>query len=106
MNYPGICKELGIDPAQHCGPVMMQTGLFATREGNCCYNHPKGSPLHNLPVLKGKTFALEDYQERLEAKGLVVKKKELAAMKRKGDKPPGTPRKVGNALVYPVPHFG
>ena len=106
VDWPGVCKEMGWDAAKLCGPVIMHTGLFAVREGNCCFFHPKGSSLHDPPMVNGKRFAMADFQERLQTKGLTVRKKELVAMSKKGGKPQGTPRQIGKALVYPTPHFG
>ena len=76
-----------------------------TPEGNCCFHHPAGCALHNPPKVHGKPFVLSEHKSQLEELGLTVYKKELADMRKAGGKPPGTPRKIGNAMVYPVPHF-
>ena len=95
---------MGWEPAKLCGPTIMAVGNFA--EGNCCYHHAKNSPLHDPPLVNGKPFALVDHKERFERLGLTSIKKELADMRREKGKPKGTPRKIGKALIYPVPHFG
>ena len=101
--FPDICEEMGWDKAKLCGPVIMNAGGFP--EGNCCFGHPAGSPLHTPPMVKGKAFALADHKERLQSLGLTVQRKELAAMREAGGKPTGVPKKIGNALIYPVQHF-
>ena len=95
---------MGWDPTKLCGPVIMAAGAFP--EGNCCLGHAKGSPLHTPPHVNGKPFKLEDYKARFERLGLTGPKKELADMRKANGKPKGTPRKIGNTLVYPAPHFG
>ena len=104
VDFPAICKTMGWDPAKLCGPVVMAAGKFP--EGNCCYGHAKGSPLHTVPKVNGKPFALEDFKARFEREGLTGAKKELSDMRRAGGTPEGTARKIGKALIYPVPHFG
>ena len=79
--------------------------MGATPEGNCCFDHPAGSALHLTPKVDGKPFVLSEHKARLEQLGLTVHKKELADMRKAGGKPPGTPRKIGKTMVYPVPHF-
>ena len=103
VKFPAVCKHFGWDPARVCGPCVMAAGGPA--EGNCCYFHPQGSPLHNQPKVAGKPFVLKDHQSQLQTLGLTVPKPELAALRDAGKKPPGTPRKIGGAMVYPVPHF-
>ena len=75
VDFPAICKTMGWDPAKLCGPVVMAAGKFP--EGNCCYGHAKGSPLHTVPKVNGKPFALEDFKARFESEGLTGAKKEL-----------------------------
>ena len=102
IHWPGICKELGLEPNKVCGPTLMEAGGFP--EGSCCFNHPKGSPLH-AAVVNGKPFKVREHWARLKRLGLITHKKELAALRLAGGKPPGTPTKIGQTLVYPVPHF-
>ena len=79
--------------------------MGASPEGNCCFYHPQGCALHTKPMVNGKPFELTEHKAQLEELGLTVFKAELAEMRKAGGKPPGTPRKIGKALVYPVPHF-
>ena len=99
-----ICKHFGWDPAKICGPV-----LFAASEhpeANCCFGHVSGCALHKTrPLVNGKPFVLSEHTTKLEELGLIVRRPELAAMRNRGTKPPGVPRKIGSALVYPLPHF-
>ena len=104
VKFPEVCKHLGIDASKVCGPVMMAAGWDP--EACCPFGHPRGSPLHKPPVVKGQPFKLKDHKDELEKLGLTTQKQELAAMVAAGDKPSGTPRKIGKTLVYPKPHFG
>lgn len=104
IDFPGICKEMGWEPAKLCGPVICAMGGFP--EGNCPFGHPKNSPLHQSPKVQGKPFKMADFSERFSQIGLVQRKQELAIMRNKGGTPAGAPRKIGKALVYPMPHFG
>ena len=104
VRWTAVCKHLGIDPLKVCGPVAMAAGKWP--EANCCYHHPEGSALHKRPIVKGRPFALADYREELVRLGLTVHQPELLAMCKAGKKPAGAPRKIGNGLVYPKPHFG
>ena len=92
-----------MDAAKLCGPVIVARGGFP--EGNCCYGHPLGSPLHKPPIVAGKPFAINDHHKKLMELGMVGTKSELVAMAEAKGTPSGTPRKIGHALVYPVPHF-
>ena len=104
VDFPAVCKHFGWDPTKVCGPVVMSAG--DNPEGNCPYDHPAGCALHHMPKVKGKPFKLADYKAKLQELGLTVVKPELQAMRKAGKKPSGSPRKVGNALIYPTPHFG
>ena len=103
VNFPGVCKHFGWNPTKLCGPTVMAMG--ASPEGNCCFFHPPGCALHNKPKVNGKPFVLSDHKAKLEELGLAGYKAELAELRKTGGKPPGTPRKIGKAMVYPVPHF-
>jgi hypothetical protein len=74
------------------------------REGNCPWGHAAGCAKHGLPILKGKAFALTDYAKELTDLGLTKRRKELEKDVERGH-PPGTPKKVGDTLVYPARHF-
>ena len=104
MDAPGVCKHFNLDPTKVCVPVMMAAG--EAKEGNCCYNHTAGCALHAPVMIAGKPFVLDHHRKELNSLGLTGYKKELADMVKAGKKPSGTPRKIGNTLVYPVPHFG
>ena len=101
--WPGICKHFGWDAAKLCGPTTMARNGFP--EGLCCFGHPKGSPLHNTPKVAGKPFAIGPHYKELQKLNLVGFRPELKAMKEGTGKPEGAPRKIGHAMVYPVPHF-
>jgi hypothetical protein len=103
VDFPGICQHFGWDKTKLCGPTIMAVGGWP--EGNCCYDHPAGCALHNVPKVGGKPFKLTDHKAELQKLGLTVHRKELKEMCKAGGKPNGTPRKVGNTLVYPAPHF-
>ena len=75
-------------------------------EANCCYFHPSGCALHKQPEVNGKPFSLLEHKAQLELLGLTVFKRELQQMARANQKPQGEPRKIGKALIYPLPHFG
>jgi hypothetical protein len=102
VDWPGVCKHLGMDP-ELSGPVIM--GVGQNPEGNCPWGHPKGSPKHKRPMVKGKPFDLKDYKEELTKLGLTTFRPELKAEAEAGKNPPGTPKKVGSTLVYPARHF-
>ena len=103
-RIPEICKHFGWDPAKICGPT-----LFAQSEhpeANCCFGHTLGCTLHKArPLVNGRPFVLSEHSAKLEELGLIVRRPELAALRNQGKKPPGVPRKIGDALVYPLPHF-
>ena len=103
VNFPGVCKHFNWNPTKLCGPTVMAMG--ASPEGNCCFFHSPGCALHNAPKVGGKPFVLSEHKEKLEELGLTTYKAELAELRKTGGKPPGTPRKIGKAMVYPVPHF-
>ena len=103
VDFPGICKEMGWEASKLCGPTITAMGGFP--EGNCCFGHPKDSPLHQPPKVNGKPFKMADFQARFDRLGLTSRKQELADLRKAGGTPKGTPRKIGKALVYPVPHF-
>ena len=103
MDWPKVCKHLGIDPTKYCGPVAMAAGSWP--EGNCCFGHPKGSALHKKPIVHGKPFRLEDHRAELEKLGLSMVKPELIAKRKAGEMPDGEARRIGQALVFPRPHF-
>ena len=102
--WPAICKHFNLDPAKLCGPVIVARTGFP--EGNCCFGHPLGSPLHKSPTVASKPFAIADHHTKLKELGLVGTKSELVAMVEAKGTPSGTPKKIGQALVYPAPHFG
>ena len=102
--FPDICKHYNLDPSKVCGPTMM-AGQPSGKEANCCFGHPAGCALHNMPMVNGKPFDLRDHKKELNRLGLTCYRPELAAMRKAREKPKGTPRQVGKALVYPAQHF-
>jgi hypothetical protein len=61
--------------------------------------------MHRRPVINGKPFHLDDYKEQFTKLGLTKFCPELKEEARLSKNPPGTPKKVGNTLVYPARHF-
>ena len=107
VNWPGVCKHFGWDPAKLCGPVIMaMSDDDAKREANCCWGHPQGHASHKAPQVDGKPFRLTDHKAKLTEKGLTVVRDELKAAAKAGKPPSGQPTKVGATLVYPARHFG
>jgi hypothetical protein len=99
VDWPGVCKHFGWDPKLYCGTVVMSS---STSPEKAC---GQGCAKHVWPKVDGKTFRLEDHRETLIRKGLTSVKKELQDDKRANKPPPGVPKKVGAALIYPARHF-
>lgn len=76
------------------------------RESNCCFGHPSGSPLHKAPTYQGKPFVAKEHEKELVRLGFTTVQKQLKAEMKDKAKPPGQPKRVGTALVYPARHFG
>ena len=74
-------------------------------ESNCCFGHASGSAMHTKPQYKGKAFEAQEHREELEQMGLTSVQEALKAEAKANKKPPGQPKKVGVALVYPARHF-
>lgn len=74
-------------------------------EDNCCFGHAHGSTVHSKPQYKGKPFEAQEHREELERLGFTSVRDELKAEAKANKKPPGQPKKVGVALVYPARHF-
>jgi hypothetical protein len=102
VDWPGICKLLGMDP-KLSGPAIL--GVGNDPNANCPWGHKKGGPMHRRPTINGKPFHLDDYKEQFNKLGLTKFCPELKEEVRLNKKPPGTPKKVGNTLVYPARHF-
>ena len=100
INWPGICDKFGWDKTKYCGPKTMAMGSDPDRY--CCYGCPKHAP---QPMLNGKPFDAAEHRDELNALGLTGVKKELQEERKAKSKPPGVPKKVGAALVYPARHF-
>ena len=103
IDWLGVCKKFGWDAKKLCGPVIM--GMGKNIEWNCPCGHELGDPAHKRPEVKGKTFRAEDYKEELEKAGLVKRCQELVDDRKTRKPPPGTPKMVGGAKVYPMRHF-
>jgi hypothetical protein len=101
VDWPGVCKRFNWDPAKVCGPTTMAAVDPAHREENCCYGHAAGCDKHKQPMAKGKLFVLVDHKAELVKAGLTTFHDEL----RSGKKPPGTPKTVGDVVIYPARHF-
>ena len=76
-----------------------------TAEANCCFNHAAGAHVHRTPKVKGKPFVLDDHREELNKLGLTRAHAELRADAKANKKPPGTPKTVNGAPIYPARHF-
>ena len=100
VDWPNICKLKGWDMAKYCGPRVMAMGSDPDRY--CCYGCPKHAP---QPMVDGKPFDAAEHRDQLNALGLTGVKKELQEDRKAKRKPPGVPKKVGAALVYPARHF-
>ena len=104
MDFPKICGHYGWDEHTLCGPVTM--AFCQNRESNCCFGHPSGSPLHKAPTYQGKPFVAKEHEKELVRLGFTTVQKQLKAEMKDKAKPPGQPKRVGTALVYPARHFG
>ena len=102
VKWPAICKHFGWDITKLCGPYVMAANLD-TAANNCVSGHKHHGP---RPTVNGKPFHLADHKAELVKLGLTEAREELKAMLKAGEKPPGAPKKMGKALIYPVPHFG
>ena len=99
VNWPEVCKHFSWDPKLYCGPVVMSGS--SSPERACGH----GCAKHVWPKVNGQTFKLEDHRDELNRLGLTGVKKELQDDKKANKPPPGVPKKVGTALVYPARHF-
>ena len=61
--------------------------------------------MHQAPKVAGREFRMADHIHELESKGLILRPPELAAEVAAKKPPPGVPKKVGDALIYPARHF-
>ena len=107
VNFPEICKLYGWDQASVCGPVALGANEdHSKNEKNCCNNHPSGCAKHKQQLVRGVPFKLSKHKDELVKKGLTVFRQELKDEVQGGRTPPGQPKKVNGALVYPARHFG
>ena len=75
-------------------------------EANCCYGHETGCARHlRQPTVDGKPFKLSEHKDALVKAGLTVFRDELLDEGNKGRPPPGIPKDIGGARVYPARHF-
>ena len=75
-------------------------------EANCCYGHETGCARHlRQPTVDGKPFKLSEHKDALVKAGLTVFREELRYEGSEGRPPPGIPKDIGGARVYPARHF-
>ena len=103
MDFPAICKHFGWDRTKLCGPVTM--AFCKNPEENCCFGHSPGSSAHTKPLVRGKAFNPQEHREELEKMGLPAVQEALKAEGKANAKPPGQPKRVNGAVVYPARHF-
>ena len=56
-------------------------------------------------MYKGKPFVYKDHRAEIEQLGMASKKQELINDGKAKKPPPGTPKQVKGATLYPVRHF-
>ena len=105
VDWPGVCEKYAWDAKALCGPVIMADSRMKNPTHNCVHGHPERCAAHKPPLVGGKPFQLQDHASELTALGLTKVYPELATDHKAGKKPPGVPKKQGNALVYPARHF-
>ena len=96
--------HLGLDPKKVCGPCLLSRDP-QTRVANCCYGHKANDPSHAIQQYKGKPFNIQDHVPEFGRLLLTELRTELIEERKAKSRPPGTPRKVNGALIYPNRHF-
>ena len=99
MDVEAICKYFGLgDPRKMCGAYHFSLAPTPPRP----YTDPS---YYTTLVYKGKPFVYKDHRDEIEQLGMASKKKELVDDGKAKRGPPGTPKVVKGATLYPVRHF-
>jgi hypothetical protein len=111
FKWHDICAEVGIDPKEHCGPVLMSTNMVAPHHCDCMNpKHTDDGAEHKACAAvqyKGKAFKAVEVWKDFEALGLITmpdELKEAASKTGQSFQPKGPSKKVNGCAVYP--HFG
>jgi hypothetical protein len=105
VRWPQMCQHFNWgDHKKLCGPCI--TAFNQKRmEEHCARNHTLGCDAHKPPMVKGEKFEIRKHFKDLTKLKLTETRDELKAEKDADKKPPGAPKKVNGADVYPTRSF-
>lgn len=113
VDWPKVGETYGFDASQFCGPVVgyvADNTVWARDAYKLCpfgQKHAWDAPCHKRPIMPdGKPFVANDHAVKMRSEGLAKRPQALAgAADDPNFVPPGRPKLVDGAKIYPRPPF-